>query len=74
MGGDRLEIIQGIGPVIVRRLNRAGINTFQALSQLSARQLKEVIGPPAARSIDAESVIAQAKKLAGERRSHHSAG
>lgn len=74
MGGDRLDIIPGIGPAIVKRLNRAGIDTFQALSQLTAGQLIEVVGPRAAKSLDAASVISQARKLASGRRSRRGAG
>lgn len=74
MGGDRLDIIPGIGPAIVKRLNRAGIDTFQALSQLTAERLIEVVGPRAAKSIDAASVISQASKLASGRRSRRGAG
>jgi hypothetical protein len=74
VGGDRLEIIQGIGPAIVKKLNKAGIDTFQALSQLTPERLKEIAGPRAAKLIDAQSVINQAKKLVGDRRSRNGAG
>ncbi len=69
VGGDYLEIIQGVGPAIARKLRQAGIDTFQALSVLTPQRLKEVVGPRTAKLMDAESVIKQAKKLVGERRS-----
>ena len=72
MAGDRLEIIQGIGPAIVKKLNQAGIDTFQALSQLTPERLKELVGSRTAKLLDTESVISQAKKLVGDRRSRGS--
>ncbi len=72
--GDRLEIIQGIGPVIVRKLNHAGIDSFQALSLLTPEKLKEIVGPRAAKFLDAEGVIDQARKVIGDRRARRAAG
>jgi predicted flap endonuclease-1-like 5' DNA nuclease len=67
MAGDRLEIIQGVGPAIARKLYQAGVDSFLALSLLTAGRLKELVGPRTAKMLDAESVICQAKKLASER-------
>jgi predicted flap endonuclease-1-like 5' DNA nuclease len=67
MDGDRLEIIQGIGPAIFKRLRLAGIDSFQALALLTADRLREVVGPRAAKLMDAESVLEQAKRWAGKR-------
>jgi predicted flap endonuclease-1-like 5' DNA nuclease len=67
MDGDRLEIIQGIGPAIFKRLRLAGVDSFQALALLTADRLREIAGPRAAKLMDAESVIEQAKRWARKR-------
>jgi predicted flap endonuclease-1-like 5' DNA nuclease len=68
MDGDRLDIIQGIGPAIVKKLRQQGIDTFLALSRLSADELKKMIGARAARRVDVNLVIEQAGKLARSRK------
>lgn len=68
MCGDRLDIIPGIGTIMVKKLNRAGIDTFHALSQLTPERLIKITGSRAARLMDAEQVILQAKKFASDRR------
>ncbi len=68
LGGDRLEIIPGLSPMLVKKLHQAGIASFPALSVLTPDRLKEVLGPRAAKKIDPAAVIAQAKRLAEERK------
>ena len=60
---DDLQVIKGIGPAIEKRLNNAGINTFEALSRLSVEELEGILGN--ARRLAKESdLISQAKTLA----------
>lgn len=61
---DDLKRIQGIGPVIERRLKKAGIRTFAQMATYSPPQLaQQVVGVSAAR-VDRFSWIQQARKLA----------
>ena len=61
---DRLEEVEGIGPVYAKRLNEAGIFSFAQLAELSAAQVREIINPEEWQKIEPESWIAQAKVLA----------
>ena len=61
---DDLRAIKGIGPAIERKLNSAGIQTYAALSRLSAKELEAILGSQVKRLQDENDLIAQAKKLA----------
>ena len=61
---DNLEIIVGIGPVIARLLNNAGIFTFAELSVLTARDLRDIVGERIQRLANEEQILTQARQLA----------
>jgi predicted flap endonuclease-1-like 5' DNA nuclease len=61
---DDLEVINGIGPVIARTLNNAGIFTFSELSSLTVQDLREIVGDRIQRLADEEELLAQARQLA----------
>jgi predicted flap endonuclease-1-like 5' DNA nuclease len=61
---DDLKIIKGIGPVIERRLNEAGIQTFEQLGSLTVAQLRRILGDSIERLSDEESLLQQARDLA----------
>jgi large subunit ribosomal protein L21 len=61
---DDLKAIKGIGPAIEKKLNNAGIQTFEALSRLSVKELEEILGNTIKRLQDENALIAQARKLA----------
>jgi predicted flap endonuclease-1-like 5' DNA nuclease len=64
-GQDNLQAIKGIGPTFAKRLNEAGITTFEQLSRLSAEQLQEILGTLYKRfSSKQESITAQAEEFA----------
>jgi predicted flap endonuclease-1-like 5' DNA nuclease len=63
---DNLEIIVGIGPVIARLLNSAGIFTFAELSVLTARDLRDIVGERIQRLANEEQILTQARQLAEE--------
>lgn len=65
---DALEVIHGIGPVIARRLNQAGIFTFEQLAAQTPEGLRALLGASLQRLTDEESLIAQARELAQQRR------
>lgn len=63
---DNLKVIKGIGPAIEKKLNHAGINTFEALARLTVEELENILGN--ARRLTQESeLIAQAQKLAQQK-------
>lgn len=64
---DDLKVIKGVGPAIERKLNAAGIQTFAALSRLSAKDLENILGSQVKRLQDENDLLAQAKKLARKR-------
>lgn len=60
-----LEVLKGIGPASVKRLNRAGVHTFDELAQLEPEDLRNILGNVLKRAGITESqVIAEAKKFA----------
>jgi predicted flap endonuclease-1-like 5' DNA nuclease len=61
---DNLKMIKGIGPVIERKLNEAGIYTFEQLGNLSASGLRRILGDVVERLSDEESLLRQARDLA----------
>lgn len=64
---DDLKIIKGIGPAIEKKLNNAGIQTFDALAQLTVEELENILGSTKRLVQDEGGLIAQAQKLAGQR-------
>ncbi len=61
---DHLERVKGIGVVFARRLNEAGIQTFEQLAAQTPGRIREIINPEEWQKVDPESWIAQAKELA----------
>ena len=67
-GKDNLQAIRGVGPVIAKRLNEAGVYTFEELSQLSPDELQEIMGPLSKRFFPKqESILTQAKEFAEQK-------
>ncbi len=64
---DDLRVIKGIGPVIEGKLNQAGIYSFKDLGALTPDRLREIVGKAISRLADEDSIIQQARKLAGDR-------
>ena len=64
---DDLKVIKGIGPVISKKLNQAGIYTFRELGNLSADRLREIVGDVIQRLANEDSLIEQAKILADKK-------
>jgi predicted flap endonuclease-1-like 5' DNA nuclease len=61
---DDLKIIKGIGPVIEKKLNSAGIQTFKALGRLTVAELENILGNTKRLVKDEGNLIAQAQQLA----------
>jgi len=65
---DDLQVLKGVGPASVKRLNNAGIYTFDELAQLKPEDLRKILGDVLKRAATTESqLIAQAKKLAQQK-------
>ena len=61
---DNLQVIKGIGPVIERNLNEAGITTFEQLGNLTPADLRRILGDVIERLSDEEALLQQARDLA----------
>lgn len=64
---DDLEVINGIGPVIARKLNEVGITTFEQLGIQDADFLRNNLGDLIQRLADEESLLEQARALARQK-------
>lgn len=62
---DNLQVIKGIGPVIERKLNEAGIYTFRQLGELTPADLERILGDIIERLANEDSILQQARDLAG---------
>jgi helix-hairpin-helix protein len=66
-----LEVLKGIGPASVKRLNKAGVHTFDDLARLTPEELRTILGNVLKRAGILESqVIAEAQKFAQQKREH----
>lgn len=61
---DDLKVIKGIGTVIERKLNEAGIHTFEQLGNLTPADLRRILGTAIERLANEESLLQQARDLA----------
>jgi predicted flap endonuclease-1-like 5' DNA nuclease len=61
---DDLKAIKGIGTVIERKLNEAGIHTFEQLGNLTPAGLRRILGNTIERLADEEALLRQARDLA----------
>ena len=61
---DDLKVINGIGAVIERKLNDAGIYTFEQLGNLTSADLRRILGSAIERLANEVSLLQQARDLA----------
>jgi len=67
-GQDNLQAIDGIGPAFTKRLNEAGVHTFEQLSQLTAKDMERILGTLFKRFFSEENtIIEQAKEFAKQK-------
>ncbi|MDQ3003959.1 MAG: hypothetical protein M3R47_01035 [Chloroflexota bacterium] len=63
-----LEVLKGIGPASVKRLNKAGVFTFEDLALLRPEALRNILGNVLKRAAITENqVIAEAQKFAQQK-------
>jgi len=60
---DDLKKIKGVGPAMEKKLNAAGIHTFEQFSRLSLKELQSIAGTSKRIAEHANDMIAQARKL-----------
>jgi predicted flap endonuclease-1-like 5' DNA nuclease len=64
-GNDNLQAIKGIGPVFAKRLNEAGVYTFEQVARLTSREMEEILGILYKRFFSRENtILAQAQEFA----------
>ncbi len=66
-GKDDLKVIKGIGPAIEKKLNDAGIHTYETLSRLTVEELENILGSTKRLVKDEAGLIAQAGTLAQQK-------
>ena len=63
---DDLKMIKGVGPQIEKKLNTAGVYTFDQMSRLTTEQLQMILGGAKRNAQNIDNLIDQAKKFAEE--------
>lgn len=67
-GQDNLQAIRGVGPVIAKRLNEAGVYTFEEMAELTPDELQEILGELIKKFFPGEDkMIAQAREFANQK-------
>jgi predicted flap endonuclease-1-like 5' DNA nuclease len=61
---DDLKLIKGVGPQIEKKLNTAGVYTFDQMSRLTTEQLQAILGGTKRNPQNSDNLINQAKKFA----------
>ena len=61
---DDLKVIKGVGPVMEKKLNAAGVNTFEELSRLTTTELQNILGISKRVTQNADNLLTQARKFA----------
>lgn len=64
---DDLKLIKGIGPQMEKKLNNAGVYTFQQMSRLTTTELQNILGLSKRATQNADNLITQAKKFAQQK-------
>ena len=64
---DDLKKIKGVGPQMEKKLNDAGVNTFDQMSQLTTTDLQNILGISKRVVQSANNLITQAKKFAQQK-------
>lgn len=61
---DDLKVIKGVGPAMEKKLNDAGITTFEQLSRLTSTDLGNILGLSKRGTQNADNLLTQARQLA----------
>ena len=61
---DDLKLIKGVGPILEKKLNDAGVYNFEQMSRLTAGELQAILGVARRNDQNTENLISQARKFA----------
>jgi predicted flap endonuclease-1-like 5' DNA nuclease len=64
---DDLKLIKGIGLQMEKKLNNAGVHTFEQMSRLTTTDVQNILGISKRVTQNADNLISQARKLALEK-------
>lgn len=64
---DDLKLIKGVGPAVEKKLNDAGINTFDQLSRLTTMDIQNILGISKRATQNADNLLTQARKFAQQK-------
>lgn len=64
---DDLKKIKGVGPVIAKRLNAAGIYKFEQIADLTLDEFEEALGDLLQRFINERAILRHARELAEQK-------
>lgn len=64
---DDLKKIKGIGPVIAKRLNQAGIYKYGQIADLTLDEFEEALGDVLQRFINERAILRHARELADKK-------
>ncbi len=70
---DDLKKIKGVGPVIEKRLNKAGIYKYEQIAELTLDEFEEALGDLLQRFISSRRILRHAGELADEKRQRETA-
>lgn len=65
---DDLKKIKGIGPVIEKQLNKAGLYKYEQLAELTLDEFEEALGDLLQRFINERAILRHARELADAKR------
>lgn len=65
---DDLKLIKGVGPQMEKKLNNAGVYTFEEMSRLTTADLQMILGISKRATQNADNLLTQAKKFAKGKR------
>lgn len=68
VGADDLKKVKGIGPVIEKRLNKAGIYKYEQIAELTPDEFEEALGDLLQRFISSRNIIRHSRELAEQKR------
>lgn len=63
---DDLKLIKGVGPKMEKKLNDAGVYTFDQMSRLTATELQAILGLSKRIVQNSDNLLTQARKFAQE--------
>jgi hypothetical protein len=64
---DDLKLVKGIGPVIEKQLNKAGIYKYEQIAELTLDEFEEALGDLLQRFISSRRILSHAQELSDQK-------